>query len=119
MPSQILKVKRWPEKLLRNGCAGTVPPCSYIVTRVGSLKAARVFQEMCRILGIKKTRSTPLRPQSNGQVERFNRTLGALLSIYTGEQPKLWDRHLPFVLGQHLYVLTKSYIPVPTRSFSK
>ena len=42
-----------------------------------------------------------MRPQSNGQVERFHRTLGALLSIYTGEQPKLWDRHLPFVLGAY------------------
>ena len=62
---------------------------------------SRVFQEMCRILGIKKTRSTPLRPQSNGQVERFNRTLGAQLSIYSGEQPKLWDRHQPFVLGAY------------------
>ena len=42
-----------------------------------------------------------MRPQCNGQVERFHRTLGALLSIYTGEQPKLWDQHLPFVLGAY------------------
>ena len=62
---------------------------------------SKVFQEMCRILGIVKTRSTPLRPQSNGQVERFNRTLGALLSIYTEEQIKYWDRHLPFVMGAY------------------
>nr|XP_027213555.1 uncharacterized protein LOC113806594 [Penaeus vannamei] len=34
-----------------------------------------VFQECCRLLGIKKTRTTALRPQSDGLVERFNRTL--------------------------------------------
>ncbi len=33
------------------------------------------FKEMCRILGIKKTRTTPLHPQSDGMVERYNRTL--------------------------------------------
>uniref|UniRef100_A0A0P4WJ02 Integrase catalytic domain-containing protein n=1 Tax=Scylla olivacea TaxID=85551 RepID=A0A0P4WJ02_SCYOL len=34
-----------------------------------------VFQECCRLLGIRKTCATPLRPQSDGMVERFNRTL--------------------------------------------
>ena len=31
---------------------------------------SRLFQELSRLLGIKKTRTTPLHPQSNGQVER-------------------------------------------------
>jgi transposase InsO family protein len=31
-----------------------------------------VFGEMCRLLGINKTRTTPLHPQSDGMVERFN-----------------------------------------------
>ena len=34
-----------------------------------------VFPEMCRLLGIHKTRTTPLHPQSDGMVERFNRTI--------------------------------------------
>ena len=36
---------------------------------------AEVFSEVCKRLGIKKTRTTPLHPQSDGLVERFNRTL--------------------------------------------
>ena len=38
-----------------------------------------VFREMCSILNIKKTRTTPLHPQSDGMVERFNRTLEEFL----------------------------------------
>lgn len=37
-----------------------------------------VFQEMCRLLGIKKTRTTALHPQSDGMVER--RTLATQLA---------------------------------------
>ena len=36
---------------------------------------AKIFQEMCTYLHIEKTRTTSLRPQANGSVERFNRTL--------------------------------------------
>ena len=31
-----------------------------------------VFAEMCRLLGITKTRTTPFHPESDGMVERFN-----------------------------------------------
>ena len=30
---------------------------------------------LCRLLGVNKTRTTPLHPQSDGMVERFNRTI--------------------------------------------
>ena len=43
---------------------------------------SKLFQEMCRIMEIDKTRTTPLRPQSDGMVERFNRTLEAMLSKF-------------------------------------
>ena len=41
-----------------------------------------VFQGMCQLLGIRKTRTTPYHPQSDGMVERFNRTLEAQLSKF-------------------------------------
>ena len=31
-----------------------------------------VFKEMCEVCGIKKTRTTPLYPQSDGMIERFS-----------------------------------------------
>ena len=36
---------------------------------------SQVFTEMCKVLRIEKTRTTPLHPQSDGMVERSSRTL--------------------------------------------
>ena len=57
-----------------------------------------VFSECCRLLGIKKTRTTPLRPQSDGMVERFNRTLMQEVAKYCASDQRDWDVHLPFLL---------------------
>lgn len=59
---------------------------------------SRVFSSMCERLGINKTRTTPLHPQSDGLVERFNRTLAEQLSILTSTHQQDWDTHLSLVL---------------------
>lgn len=46
---------------------------------------SNLFQEMCALLGINKTPTTPLHPQSEGMVERLNRTLEAQLSKFVDE----------------------------------
>lgn len=43
------------------------------------------FQRIAALLGIRKTRTTPLRPQSDGMVERFNRTVKEHLSMVVAE----------------------------------
>ena len=47
---------------------------------------------------IDKTRTTPLRPQSDGMVERFNRTLEAMLSKFVDGDQKNWDLYLPLLM---------------------
>ena len=59
---------------------------------------SELFAEMCRLLGIKKTRTTPYYPQSDGMVECFNRTLEAQLSKFADHNQKDWDEHIPFLL---------------------
>uniref|UniRef100_A0A0K8TJV5 RNA-directed DNA polymerase n=1 Tax=Lygus hesperus TaxID=30085 RepID=A0A0K8TJV5_LYGHE len=59
---------------------------------------ADVFGEVMRILGVHKTRTTALRPQSNGLAERFNRTLVEMLRKVTELHQKDWDEHLAWAL---------------------
>ena len=44
-----------------------------------------LFTELCQLLGIHKTHTTQYNPQSDGMVERFNRTLTAMLSAFLYE----------------------------------
>lgn len=57
-----------------------------------------VFQEMCRLLRIDKTGTTPLRPQSDGMIERFNQTIEAMLSKFVSTNQDDWDEHLPLLM---------------------
>lgn len=59
---------------------------------------SKLFSEMCRLLGIRKTRTTPYHPKSDGMVERFNRTLLSMLSTYVQENQRDWDVYLPYLL---------------------
>ena len=43
---------------------------------------SHLFQHICALLGVHKTRTSPYRPQSDGLVERFNRTLQQMLASH-------------------------------------
>ena len=60
---------------------------------------ARVFQELCKMLGINKTRTTPYNPKSDGMIERFNRTLVNIISLMIEpiKNQRDWDKYLPHV----------------------
>ena len=48
---------------------------------------SEVVKEICRSLHIDKTRTIPYHPQSDGLVERFNRTLESMLATCVKEHP--------------------------------
>uniref|UniRef100_H3B522 Gypsy retrotransposon integrase-like protein 1 n=1 Tax=Latimeria chalumnae TaxID=7897 RepID=H3B522_LATCH len=53
-----------------------------------------VVKHLCQLLGIRKTRTNPYHPQSDGMVERFNRTLIDQLSKTLLEHSGEWDDYL-------------------------
>ena len=64
----------------------------------GSTFESKIFREMLSLFRIEKTRTTSQRPQANGGVERFNRTLISMLTMYCQENQRHWDEVLPQVL---------------------
>ena len=71
---------------------------AYVHSDQGIQFEGRVYQEMCKLLGIKKTRTTPYHPESDGMVERYNKTLVKLLSAFVNEEHTDWDQVLPYVM---------------------
>ncbi|BHF73008.1 hypothetical protein SprV_0401608100 [Sparganum proliferum] len=62
----------------------------------GSSFESCVVHELCKVLKIKKTRTTAYHPQGNGQVERTNRTLINLLRAFVDRNSaSTWDEALP------------------------
>ena len=58
---------------------------------------SELWQCMCECLAICKTRTNPYRPQSDGMVERFNRTLIQVLKPLVNMDLDDWDEQCEFV----------------------
>jgi hypothetical protein len=59
---------------------------------------SHLFKDVCTLLGICKTRTTPYRPESDGMVERFNRSVQNMLAKLVDEDRANWDEILPYVM---------------------
>ena len=56
-----------------------------------------LMNAVCEKLKINKTRTTPYHPSSNGQVERYNRTLLQMIRCYVDKEHSEWDKYLPLL----------------------
>jgi len=66
------------------------------------------FIAVMKVLSTETARTTANHPQTNGQVERYNRTRPTQLQHYVTDDPRRWDELLP--------VLTMAYNSQPHRS---
>ena len=60
-----------------------------------------VFTELCRLLEIQKTWTSPYNPPCNGQVERFNQTLVSMIKSFVKGKQREWDRNLGSLAGAY------------------
>ena len=72
-------------------------PCEIHSDQGTSLESS-VFHEVCRLLGVIKTRISPYNPQSDGMIERMNRTLKNMLMSFVSKNQKDWDVHIPLLM---------------------
>ena len=57
-----------------------------------------LLQEVCSLMGIHRLNTTAYHPQTDGLVERFNRTLTDMLAKTVTRDGADWDDQLPYVL---------------------
>ena len=69
-------------------------PPKVLLTDNGTQFTATFFRNVCRILRIHKVFTTEYHPQTNGQAERFNRTIVAAIRNYVSDSQRDWDEWL-------------------------
>ena len=62
-----------------------------LLTDNGTQFVSKFFQTFCKILGVKQVFTSAYRPSTNGQTERFNRTVVEYMGAYVAEHQRDWD----------------------------
>ena len=117
--------------IARFGCA------AQLITDQGTNSESSLFKEVCKLLGIHKSRTTAWRPSANGQVERHNLTIKNAIRCYVSKHQRDWDVNLPLIasviraslnrstgftpnclmLGQEISIPTDLVFPALTKEF--
>ncbi len=83
------------EVISRFGCPLT------IYSDQGKNYESQIFAELCKLLEIQKTRTSPGNPRGNGLAERFNRTMVKMIKSFLHSEQLDWDRHLGCLAGAY------------------
>ena len=78
--------------ICRHGCP------TIMVTDNGKPFLSGLVRKVCQAYSIIHKTTTPYNPQSNGLIERFNRTLGQILQKRSDTEKEDWDLYLPATL---------------------
>ncbi|KAG6939886.1 hypothetical protein G0U57_020768, partial [Chelydra serpentina] len=101
---------RYPEAVpLRNAMSKTIAKeLVQIFSRVGIPKeiltdqgtpfVAKLMKDLCALLHIRSLRTSVYHPQTDGLVERFNRTLKSMLRKVVSRDGRDWEALLPYLL---------------------
>ena len=77
-------------------CRHGVP--TELLSDCGTNFLSNLLYEVYSLMGIHKLNITAYHPQTDGLVERFNRTLTDMFAKTVKANGRDWDQHLPFVL---------------------
>uniref|UniRef100_A0A8C6PCB6 Gypsy retrotransposon integrase-like protein 1 n=1 Tax=Nothobranchius furzeri TaxID=105023 RepID=A0A8C6PCB6_NOTFU len=72
-----------------------------ILSDRGPQFVSRVWKEFAEALGARVALTSGHHPQTNGQCERMNQELGAMLRCVCSTHPSSWSTHLPWVEYAH------------------
>lgn len=73
--------------ILVNGVISRYGAPNHILTDQGSNFLSQLVQDICKLFKVKQMNTTAYHPQTDGLVERFNRTLCDMLACYVNKEP--------------------------------
>ena len=71
---------------------------AYLLSDKGKLFTTTVVEDLCKLYGVKKLRTSSYHAQTNGQVECMNQTLICLIGKLDEDKKACWLKHLPELL---------------------
>ena len=114
-------LSKWPEvfatpdqtaptipKLLVEGIISRHGVPRQLLSDRGPAFLSKLLLAVCNCMGIKKVTTSAYHPQSDGLVERFNRTLTDMLAKSVAPGTREWDDRLPYVLFAYRAALQAS-----------
>ena len=81
--------------LLEYGCPQRV------LTDQGRNFVSNLVSDICKLFEIDQLRTTAYHPQTDGLVERFNKTMVDMLCSYVVESPETWNDYLPYITAAY------------------
>ena len=95
-------------------CRHGVP--AQLLSDRGKAFLSQLMEGVCKVLGVRKVNTTAYHPQTDGLVERFNRTLTSMLAKRVEKGGADWDLHLPYVLFAYQASIQESTLESPFQS---
>ena len=83
---------------LRNGYFGLFGVPAYLVSDKGKAFTGHIITHLCDLYGVQKLRTSPYHAQTNGQVERMNKTIIHMIGKLEEDKKVCWSEHLPELL---------------------
>lgn len=69
-----------------------------VLTDQGANFLSQIFKNMCKLLKLRKIRTTAFHPQTNGQLERSHRTITEYLRHFIDKNQTDWDKYLQMAM---------------------
>ena len=85
---------RTAAEALCSGYFGLFSAPAYLLSDKGKSFTAMVVEDLCKLYGVKKLRTSSYHAQTNGQVEHMNQTLICLIGKLDEDKKACWSKHL-------------------------
>ena len=83
---------------IRHGYFSLFGAPAYLISDQGKCFTSKIVEQLSKLYGVQKLRTSPYHAQTNGQVERMNQTIIRIIGKLEDNKKACWSQHLPKLL---------------------